>query len=182
MLDILALIKGRRSVRKYRASDITDEDIDNILEAVRWSPSWANTQCWELVVVKDKSIKKALKACFNSKGNPARDAVEQAPVVIALCSKLKTSGYYKGEAATKFGDWFMFDTGIAAQNICLAAHARGIGSVIIGLFDHDKAARVLNVKEGYELVTMIPIGYPEKIPAAPKRKEIREFVHYDSFQ
>jgi len=182
MPDVLESIKDRRSVRKYKTSDITDEDLNEILEAVRWSPSWANTQCWEIVVVRDPSIKKELKGCFKSKGNPARDAVEQAPVVIALCSKLKTSGYYKGEVATKFGDWFMFDTGIAAQNLCLAAYAKGLGSVIIGLFDHDMAARVLNVKEGYELVTMIPIGYPEKRPSAPKRKEIKDFVHYDSFQ
>jgi nitroreductase len=57
----------------------------------------------------------------------------------------------------------------------------GLGSVILGLFDHDQAARILNVPEGFELVTLIPVGVPSKIPSAPKRREIKEFTHWDTF-
>jgi len=56
-----------------------------------------------------------------------------------------------------------------------------LGTVITGLFDQDKAATVLNVPEGYELVSLIPIGYPAKVGAAPKRKEAAEFTHQDTF-
>jgi nitroreductase len=53
--------------------------------------------------------------------------------------------------------------------------------VVVGLFDQDKAKAALGVPDGYELVTMLPLGYPEKMPAAPKRREVREFVHQDKF-
>ena len=104
-----------------------------------------------------------------------------APAVIALCGKLKTSGYYKGEAATKLGDWFMFDLGIATQSLCLTAHSLGLGTVVVGMIDHDKANKVLGVREGYEVVALIPIGYPAKDSPAPKRREIKEFTHLEKF-
>ena len=51
----------------------------------------------------------------------------------------------------------------------------------MGLFDQDKIAEALGVPEGYELVSLIPMGYPTKESGAPKRREISEFVHYDRF-
>jgi nitroreductase len=113
--------------------------------------------------------------------NPAKKGLPDAPVVLALCGKALSSGYYKGEASTKFGDWFMFDLGIATQSVCLAAYNLGLGTVIVGSLDHDKAKDVLGVGEGYELVALIPVGYPAKDSAAPKRREISEFTHYDKF-
>ncbi|RLB12887.1 MAG: nitroreductase, partial [Deltaproteobacteria bacterium] len=86
-----------------------------------------------------------------------------------------------GDAPTKFGDWFMFDLGIATQSLCLAAHSLGLGTVIVGLFEHDKVKQILNVPEEYEVVTIVPVGYPEKIPSAPKRKESKDFIHYGRF-
>jgi nitroreductase len=82
---------------------------------------------------------------------------------------------------TKFGDWFMYDLGIATQSICLAAHGMGLGTVIIGLFDHEKAKAALNVPAGYELVSLIPLGYPAKVPSAPKRRAVEEFTRTDTF-
>jgi len=123
----------------------------------------------------------AAAATLPPKGNPAWSAILQAPVVLALCGRLKSSGYYKDQVTTKFGDWFMFDLGIACQTIALAAHALGLGTVVVGLFDHDKARAVLKVPEGYELVALIPVGYPAKISSAPNRREIAEFTHPDTF-
>ncbi|MFP5212032.1 MAG: nitroreductase family protein, partial [Acidobacteriota bacterium] len=117
-----------------------------------------------------------------SKGNPGTRATVEAPAVIAMCGKLKSSGFYKGEVTTKHGDWFMFDLGIATQSLCLAAHHLGLGTVILGLFDHDKVKEVLNIPEGYENVSLIPIGYPARGTSAPKRREISEFTHTDQFQ
>ena len=91
---------------------------------------------WEVVVVTDRMVKEELQGSLPPKGNPAFKAMVAAPVLLVLCGKLKTSGFYKDIAASKFGDWFMFDLGIAAQNICLAAESYGLGSVIVGLFDH----------------------------------------------
>jgi nitroreductase len=180
MVDFMEIIKGRRSIRRFQAKEIPEDDVNTILEAVRWAPSWANTQCWEVLVVKGSTIKEKLEDTL-SQGNPARKAILEAPIVFALCGKLDRSGFKRGEATTKFGDWFMFDIGIATQNLCLTAHNLNLGTVIVGLFDQDKAGEILGVPEGYEVVTLVPVGYPAQEAKAPARREISEFVHYDRF-
>ena len=179
-MELMEAIKTRRSVRNFEPKDVTDEQVNQILEAVQWSQSWANTQCWEVIVVRNPETKAKLQETL-PKTNPAFKAMTEAPVIFVLCGKLQASGYYKGQVTTKFGDWFMFDIGIAAQSLCLRVHDLGLGGVIVGLFDHNKAKEVLGVPEGYELVVMIPVGYPAKVPSAPKRKEISEFTHYEKF-
>lgn len=180
MTNFVEMIKNRRSIRKFENRPISDDVLNQILEAGQWAQSWANTQCWELIVIRDEKIKQQLQETM-AKGNPATNSITNAPVLLAVCAKLQTSGYYKGQAPTKFGDWYMFDLGIFTQNICLAAHSLGLGSVVVGLFDHDKAKDVLNIPTGYELVDLIPIGYPAQTPKTPDRKNINEFTHYEKF-
>jgi nitroreductase len=180
MAELMDTIKERRSIRRYQEKEVPEDALNRVLESVKWSPSWANTQCWEVIVVKDAVTKEKLQETFG-KTNPARKAVLQAPLDLVLCGKLNSSGYYKGVATTKHGDWFMYDLGIATQSLCLAAHDLGLGTVITGLFDHDKARAVLGVPEGFEVVSIIPLGYPAKGAAAPKRREISEFTHYGKF-
>ncbi|MBW2028916.1 MAG: nitroreductase family protein [Deltaproteobacteria bacterium] len=180
MADLLEVVRTRRSIRNFEEREVPEEVLEEVLEAARWAPSWANTQCWEIIVLKDKETRDRLLDSFNYP-NPAKKAMTRAPVVLALCGKLKSSGYYKGETSTKFGDWFMFDLGIVTQTICLAAQNRGLGTVIVGLFDHNKAQDLLGVKEGYELVVFIPMGYPEKVSSAPGRRTTDEFVHHERF-
>ena len=180
MAELMQVLKGRRSIRNYQGQAVPEEVLNLILEAVQWSPSWANTQCWEVVAVRDPETKRRLQETL-SQGNPATRAMVEAPAVLVLCGKKGISGFYKGQVTTKFGDWFMFDLGLATQSLCLAAWNLGLGTVVVGLFDHNRAAAVLGVPEGYELVAMLPLGYPAKQPAAPKRKEISEFTHFDKF-
>ena len=179
MSYLLDIIKARRSIRSFDEKEISDESLDEILESVKWAPSWANTQCWEVIIVKDPGIKEQLQTTMIK--NPATKAVGQAPVVLALCGKLNSSGYYKGEVTTKLGDWFMYDLGIATQNICLTAYDLGLATVIVGLLDHKKAGEILAVPPGYELVSLIPLGYASKDSTPPKRREVSEFIHYDQF-
>ena len=180
MSDFMNVIKERRSVRKYTDEPVPEEMVEQILESVQWAQSWTNNQCWEIVRVEDETLRQELQETM-SKGNPATKGIVNAPLLLAVCGKLGSSGYYKEMAATKFGDWFMFDLGIATQNICLTAHSLGLGAVVAGLFDHDKAKEHLKLPEGYEVVTLIPIGFPAKTPSAPKRKEISEFTHLNTF-
>ena len=180
MADFADVLKERRSIRSYEDKDVPDGVLDQVLDAVKWSPSWANTQCWEIVVVKDSAIKEKLQGTMPS-SNPASKSIVAAPVLIALCGKLKSAGYYKGAATTKFDDWFMFDLGLATQTLCLAAQNLGLGTVITGMFNQDQAAEILNVPDGYELVSLIPLGYPAKTGSAPKRREAGEFTHKETF-
>ncbi|OGP76512.1 MAG: nitroreductase [Deltaproteobacteria bacterium RBG_16_49_23] len=180
-MDLMDAIKGRRSIRKYKPDPVPEEVLKTILEAVRWSPSWANTQCWEVILVKDQKMKSEL-ATVLSKGNPALSSITDAPVVAVLCGKKGVSGFYKGQAVTVKGDWLMFDTGLAMQSLCLAAHGLGLGTVVVGLFDHKKAEEILGVPQDREVVAMTPLGYPAAQGVIPKRKEISEFVFYDGYK
>lgn len=99
MNKIMQAITGRRSIRRFTQEPVPDDALADILRAVQWSPSWANTQCWELVIVSDRHIKEQLQGILTPK-NPASIAMVSAPVVLAVCGKVKKSGYYRGTAVT----------------------------------------------------------------------------------
>jgi len=180
MSDVMEIIQERRSIRRFQEKTIPDEVLAKVLEAVRWAPSWANTQPWEIVVVKDRSIKERIQQAVSPR-NPSSLAIVNAPLLLVICGKLKRSGFYKDALPTKFGDWFMYDLGLATQNLCLAAHHLGLGTVIVGLFDHDRVGEVVKLPTGHEVVVLVPLGYPDQQPSPPKRRECNEFVHYDTF-
>jgi nitroreductase len=75
----------------------------------------------------------------------------------------------------------MFDTGLAMQTLCLTAYSLGLGTVVVGMFDHKKAESILRLSENVEVVAMTPLGYPATEGSAPKRKEISEFVFSDHY-
>jgi nitroreductase len=180
-MDLMEAIKGRRSLRKYKPDPVPEKALQIVMEAIRWTPSWANTQCWEVIVVKDPKVKSELSTAL-PKGNPALSSMTEAPFVLILCGKKEISGYYKGQPATEKGDWLMFDTGLAMQNFCLAAHALGLGTVVVGMFDHKKVEEILGVPQNVEVVAMTPLGYPATEGSAPRRKEISEFIHYEKYR
>jgi nitroreductase len=179
-MELMEIIQTRRSTRRFQAKEVPEEVLDRVFEAVRWAPSWNNTQCWEIIAVRTEARKRELLECV-PKYNPGYKAIAEVPVILILCGKLRVSGYYQQADTTKFGDWFMFDLGLAAQNACLMAHAQGLGTLIVGLFDHDKAKGVLGVPQGYEVVAIIPCGYPAQHPKVPGRKDLSEFVHEETF-
>ncbi|OEU46260.1 MAG: nitroreductase [Desulfobulbaceae bacterium S5133MH15] len=174
------IIKERRSIRRFTDQAVEQEKLDEIIEAARWAPSWGNLQCCEIVIVQKAEKKKKLAELLSAK-NPASKVMENGPLVIAVCGRPEKSGYYKGKQQTRYQHWFMYDLGIVSQNICLKAHELGLGSVMVGSFDHPKVEALLNVPAGCELVALIPIGYPDHSPSPPKRKEVEDFVHYDKF-
>ena len=180
MSHVMQVIKERRSIRRFQEKDIPEEVLAVVLEAARWAPSWANTQPWEIVVVKDQSIKERIQQVVSPR-NPSSLAILNAPVLLVICGKLKRSGYYKDTYPTKFGDWFMYDLGLATQNLCLAAHDSGLGTVIVGLFDHDRVGEIIKLPAEQEVVVLVPLGYPDQQPSPPKRKEKSDFIHYDTF-
>jgi len=179
-MDLFKAIRERRSIRKYKPAPISDGDLNRVLEAARWAPSWANTQCCRFVAVRDKELRAKLAQTLPER-NPARAAIGQAPIVIVTCAYLGKSGCFKGEPATDKGDWFMFDVALAMQNLTLAAHALGLGTVHVGFFDARKAAELVSLPEGMAVVELIPLGWPDEQGKAPVRMELPELVSYDKF-
>jgi len=180
-MELFEAIAGRRSVRKYTTDNVSEEDLRSMLEAGRLAPSWVNFQVWEIVVVRSAETKKALAQTLPDT-NPARGAVENAPVVLVACGRKGESGYKKGAAATALGDWLMFDVALFLHNVTLAAHALGYGTVHVGYFDHQKAAELLGVPEKVQVVELLPIGRPLN-PAQnkPPRRAVEEFIHYEKY-
>ena len=180
MSDLMNTIQQRRSIRRFQERDLPDDILIKLLEAARWAPSWANTQCWNFVVVKDNETKRKIQETVSPR-NPSSKAIVNAPVLLVVCGQLKKSGYYNDQYPTKFGDWFMYDLGLATQNLCLAAHDSGLGTVIVGLFEHDKVGEIIKLPPEHEVLVLIPVGYPDHDPSPPKRRELGEFVFNDSF-
>jgi len=191
-MDVMQAIKGRRSIRKYRNEPVPEEALQTVLEAARWAPSWSNTQCWRLIVVRDKEAKSKLADILigvrPGKANPATEAVRSAPVIIAACAERGVSGLRKDESgqsvpATDKGDsWLLFDVALAMGNMSLAAHALGLGTVHVGSLDAAEAARILGIPENVVVVELLPLGWPDEEPAARPRKEINEFVFFEKYQ
>jgi nitroreductase len=133
-----------------------------------------------VVVVDDPAVKVKLQEAV-PENNPSRKAVAQAPLVLAVCARMGKSGIYSQKAVTVHGDWAMFDLGIACEHICLAAWAEGLGTVHLGLLDHEKAGQVLGLPPDVKLFELIPLGVPAKEGKAPPRREIKEFTHHNRF-
>jgi nitroreductase len=187
-MELNSAILGRRSFRKYKTDPVDDKTLAQVLEAARQAPSWANTQCWRLVVVKDPVVKTGLaETMFSIPGRPnvTAEAVKTAPVALAFCAEMGKSGYTfkepRGLATDKGEYWYMFDVALAMENFILSAYSFGLGTVIIGAFDSQAAAKLLKVPEGYAVVALTPLGYPDEAPAARPRKEIPEIVFYNQF-
>jgi nitroreductase len=188
-MEVFEAINTRRSIRNFTDAPVDDATVNKILEAGRWAPSWANTQCWKFVVIRDLEIKaKVADAMINIQlpdrvvDNPAKKAINTVPVLLAVCAEIGKSGGKPGPGGGAFsyvtdkGDWFMFDTALAVENMCLAIHALGLGTVILGLFEADKAEQALNVPEGYRIVVLMPVGVPAREGNAPPRKEMADLV------
>ena len=187
-MELMKAIKGRRSIRKYTSKAVDDKTLNIILEAARQAPSWANTQCWRFIVVRDSQLRNKLADTAidvaNGKPNRGAEAMRITPIAIVACAEMRKAGYFlrePREPVTDKGDWYMYDVALAMQNLTLAAHGLGLGTVHIGAFDALKAAEILGVPEGFAVVAMTPLGYPDEAPNPRPRKELNEIVFYDKF-
>ncbi len=185
-MDTLEAIKTRRSIRKYSSRPVEQDKLQAVLDAARMAPSWANLQCWRFVVVTDPDVKARIselsyvEAFFGPKGykaNPAQRALAEAPVVIVACADPGQSGDLRGQ------QYYLADVGIAAENLMLAAHALGLGSVFVGVFDEQELGELLNIPAELRIVGLFPLGYPEGEPkAGPPRKALDDIIHYEQWQ
>ncbi len=189
-MDVLEAIRNRRSIRQYKSDPVDDQTVNTVLEAAHWAPSWGNTQCWRFVVVHDSKIKSGLagtllrvKVDNEWVENAAAKSISQVPVVIVLCAELGKAGFRSDGSPDidKREWWFMFDVALAMENLVLAAHSLGLGTVIIGGFDAKKAADILEVPPELSVVSMTPLGYPDHKGQVSPRKDLSEVIYKEKY-
>lgn len=180
-MELQQAIANRRSVRKFTEHYVTDDEIKEILNAARLAPSWANTQVWSFIVVRDREIIGQVVETY-SKTNPARNCSLSASALIVCCAQANVSGCKEKNPITKFKEWFMFDLGLAVQNLCLRAHELGLGTVVVGYMDHDACKKIMMVPENIEVVAVIPVGKPaEPDKKGPSKKELKDIIYLDKY-
>ena len=144
-------------------------------------------------LVKDEIYKKVIKSnnFITNEEVKARLATEccaehnaqiinGAPLLIATLIVDKRSGFERdGSFSTSRKDaWQAFDNGIATQTLCLAANDLGLGTVVMGLYDIDKASDIIGVPEGQLLMALVAVGYPDEKPSVPKKKTVEDLLSY----
>jgi nitroreductase len=180
-MELDRAIRERRSIRRFTDQTVTEQEIRELMEAARWAPSWKNGQVWEFIVVRDKKMIEKITDTYRE-GNRARSCSLAASALIVACAKTGFSGTVDGVERTKFTNWFMFDLGLAVQNLCLKAHDLGLGTVVVGSIGHDRCRELLNLPEGYEVVVALPLGRPAKaVKEAPARRSAEEICHREVF-
>ncbi len=174
-------IRERRSIRKFKAEPVDHALLSEIIETASYAPSWKHTQIARYIAV-EGDLKDKIAAECTSAYPKNGEIIAQAPLLIAVTFIKGRSGFERdGSFSTpKGGTWQMFDAGTATQSFCLAAYEKGLGTVIMGIFDEAKAASLLNVPEERELAALIPVGYPDEAPTAPRRKPVEELLSFQS--
>ena len=169
-------IKGRRSIRTFTQEPISHELIADIVETASYAPSWKHTQIVRYIAVEGE-LKDKIAQCTSAYARNG-EIIAAAPMVIVVTIIKGRSGFERdGSFSTHRGEgWQMFDAGVASEAFCLAAYEKGLGTVIMGIFDDDKVAELLDIPEGRDVVALIPVGYPAETPVAPRRKSVEEMV------
>jgi nitroreductase len=179
-METLKCIETRRSIRKFKADQIPHETIKEIISSASFAPSWKNTQVTRYVVIDDVALKNKIadEATLGFAYNTG--TIKNAPQLVVVSLVHGRSGFERDGSYTtsKEDRWEVFDTGLATQTFCLAAHEKGVGSVILGIFDENKVADIINLDEGQKVSALIAIGYPDEEPAAPKRKGVEDLVKF----
>jgi len=176
-MDAISCIKERRSIRKYSDRPVEDALIENIVETASYAPSWKHSQTVRYIAVKGEMKSRiANEGCTAFPHNG--EIINNAPVVVAVTGIKGRSGLERDGSPTnrRGATWQMFDAGCAAEAFCLAAHEKGLGTVIMGIFDEETIIDLLNIPEDRELIALIPVGYPEESPEAPKRKAVSDLL------
>lgn len=152
--SLLELMKDRRSVRAYKPDPLSEEDINDILEAGRIAPSSQNRQPWRYIVFTDREEIRKLSRNTGLLGL-SNFFIKDAPCVIIACAEMK-----KNLRVNK-KDYYLVDTAISFQQMILCAWEKGIASCWMAAFSERLLARYLKIPKSWRIVAMSPFGYPE---------------------
>ena len=161
-------IRSRRNVRSYAQAVIAPQDLDQILEAARRTPSAGNQQAWDFVVCTDREQLTQLARVWQAARHVAGSAA-----TIALVAPRSDDAQMR--------DLIQFDLGQATMSIMLAAADLGIGSAHASVHDQELARRVLGFPEDRFCALLISLGVPADRPLTPierlDRRLFEDVVH-----
>lgn len=182
---IADLIQKRWSPRAFDITKpVTREQIISICEAARWAPSCSNDQAWRFLIWDINHNSDAYHKAFNCMIEWNQQWVKTAPVIVASIASSKFS--FKDEA----NRWAQYDTGAAAENICLQATSMGLMAHQLAGYNADKLRNEFNIPDDYTPMAMIAIGYQaeedvleelhRKIENNPRLRKPLSFNFFDS--
>ena len=149
-MEALEAIHGRRSIRRYTARAVADDIIEDLLRAAMAAPSAGDERPWQFVVITEREILDAIPR-FHEYSQMLREA----PAAIVICGDTSLEKYK--------GNWVQ-DCCAATQNLLLAAHAKGLGAVWLGV--HPVEDRVANTRKLLGLpshvmpLAIVALGFP----------------------
>jgi len=164
-LNVIEVMKTRRSIRKFTKQEIPKDILLDILDCARLAPSGHNKQPWHFVVITDQAMKERLSE-ITRYGKFIKDAY----AAIAVFSEKDAACYIEDACA-------------ATQNIILSAWHYGIGTCWIGSLKRDHCAeteQILNCPPSHELITIVTLGYPDEQPVR-RKKSLEEVVSFNTF-
>ena len=173
-MDFLEFSKSRYSCRSFKDKKIEKEKILKILEVAKIAPTAVNFQPQRILVLDNKDKLSHLNECTPYGWN--------APLVFIVCYDKNISWKRKYDLK----DEGIIDASIVTTHMMLEAHSLGLGTTWVGAFDPQKVREVYNIPNNYEIVAILPVGYPseESKPSAmhSKRNEIEQFTFFNEIK
>ena len=166
------IIRRRKMIRQYQARPIPDKLIDKLIANGHRAPSAGHTQVQEFIIVKDAATKKKLR-----RASVNQEQVEEAPVLIVVCSNTSRSVGRYGQRGTDF--YSIIDGAFASMLILLTAVNEGLGAGFVGAFEDEKVSDILGLPEHVKPIGIIALGYPDEQPERPERISVKDLVHYE---
>ena len=178
------LIARRWSARAFSTKTVKKSKLLSILEAARWAPSSRNEQPWRYIVFTDENPEKLdiARSVLLEINNYAK----RAPILICAITRRTYSD------TGNYNRLHFHDLGAANENMFLESFNQGLIMHEMGGFDRDKARRVFNIPDEYEIGIMIAIEYQdsheilperyrEKAKSPRERKQLSEIAFLEEF-
>ncbi|MDP3482257.1 MAG: nitroreductase family protein [Sulfuricella sp.] len=168
-VDVHDIIAKRWSCRAFDASKpVSREQIVSLLEAARWAPSCFGDEPWRFIVWDKNSDAAAWQNAFDCLGEWNQNWVKNAPVLLLTTA----NSLFRRDGSPN--RWGQYDTGAAAENLCLQAVASGLMAHQMGGFDVEKTRSTFNIPEEFALMAMIAVGYQGEPEVLDDNQELKE--------
>ncbi len=159
-MNFTELISARQSVRRYAATPVESEKINQCLESARLAPSASNSQPWKFIVVNEEPLRTEVAKATFTDIQLINKFTLQAPVMVVIVIE-KAKLITRLAMLVKKKEWPLIDIGITAEHFCLQATELGLGTCMIGWFDEKKLQKILNIPSGKSIGLVISMGYAE---------------------